>query len=176
MKKEDKVLVVNELVSLLEKYPHFYLTDIEALPADKTSDLRRECFKNNVKLIVVKNTLMRLALKQVNDEAFSPLYDVLKGNTAVMFAEGANSPAKVIKAFTKDSKKDGKPELKGAYVQESLYIGSSCLEELVNIKSKEELIADVILLLESPIKNTLSALQSAGTTIHGVLKTLQERN
>ena len=176
MKKEDKSTVVESLVEMLEKYPHFYLTDIEALPADKTSALRRECFKNDVKLIVVKNTLLRIALKQVNDEAYAPLYDLLKGNTAVMFAETANVPAKVIKDFTKDTKGEGKPQLKGAYVQESVYLGAQNLDALVNIKSREELIADVVALLQSPIKNVLSSLQSGGNTIHGLLQTLQERD
>ncbi len=175
MKKEDKAQVVENLVSLLKEYPNFYLTDIEALPADKTSDLRRKCFKSEVKLVVVKNTLLRIALQQVNDEAYAPLYGLLKGNTAVMFANTANVPAKVIKDFTKDTKGEGKPDLKGAYVQESVYVGAEHLNALVNIKSREELIADVMALLESPIKNVLSALQSGGTTIHGVLQTLQER-
>ncbi len=177
MKKEDKVLVVEKLVELLGKYPHIYLTDIEALPADKTSALRRECFKNDVKLIVVKNTLLRLAFSKVNDEAYSPLYPLLTGNTAVMFCEAANVPAKVIKSLTKNEKKgEGKPQLKGAYVQESVYLGAENLDTLVNIKSREELIADVIALLQSPAKNVISALQSGGNTIHGVLQTLQERN
>lgn len=176
MKKEDKVLVVEKLVELLGQYPNVYLTDIEALPADKTSALRRECFKNDVKLIVVKNTLLRLAFSQVNDEMYSPLYSLLKGNTAVMFSATANTPAKVIKEFTKGEKAgEGKPQLKGAFVQESIYLGAENLDALVNIKSREELIADVVALLQSPAKNVISALQSGGNTIHGVLKTLQER-
>lgn len=176
MKKEDKARVLENLVELVGQYQNIYLTDIEALPADKTGALRRECFKSNVKLMVVKNTLLHKAFTQVNEEAFSPLLDLLKGNTAVMFAEAANMPAKVIKEFTKGEKKgEGKPALKGAYVQESVYIGPEHLETLVNIKSKEELIADVVALLQSPIKNVVSALQSGGNTIHGVLQTLQER-
>lgn len=177
MKKEDKVLVVEKLVELIGQYPNIYLTDIEALPADKTSELRRECFKSEVKLMVVKNSLLRLAMSKVNEEVFAPLFPLLKGNTAVMFAEVANVPAKVIKNFTKGEKKgEGKPQLKGAYVQESIYVGAENLEALVNIKSKNELIADVVALLQSPAKNVISALQSGGNTIHGVLQTLQERN
>ena len=129
-------------------------------------------------MIVVKNTLLEIALKQVNDEAFSPLYDLLKGNTAVMFSENANMPAKVIKEFAKkNERKDGpsKPELKGAYVQEGIYKGADQLETLLHIKSREELIAEVVALLQSPAKNVISALQSSGNTIHGVLQTLQER-
>lgn len=179
MKKEDKVSVVQSMVELLGEYPNFYLTNIEALTADETSKLRRAAFEKGVKLVMVKNTLMRLALQEVNDEAFSPLYGFLKGNTAVMFAEQANAPAKLIKDFTKENKpKDGspaRPELKAAYVQESLYLGGEHLEALVNIKSKEELLGDVLSALLSPIQGVISALDSAGSTIHGLLATLEER-
>lgn len=177
MKKEKKVEVLSSLEQLVQEYPNFYLVDIEGLPADQTSDLRRRCFASDIKLLVVKNTLLHKALNKVNDEAYAPLYEVLKGNTAVMFCQTAGSPAKVIKEFTKDNKKEeGKPQLKAAYVQESLYVGAQHLDALVNIKSREELIADVVALLQSPIKNVVSALQSGGNTIHGVLQTLQERD
>ena len=163
MKKEDKGLIIGQLTEIVKEYPNFYLTDIEALDAEKTSKLRRECFKKEIKLVVVKNNL----LKKV----------AMKGNTAVMFSQTANAPARLIKEFTKDAKKDApvKPELKAAYVQESFYIGAENLEALVNIKSKNELIGDVIMLLQSPAKNVISALQSSGQTIHGLLKTLEER-
>ncbi|MDN4753280.1 50S ribosomal protein L10 [Porphyromonadaceae bacterium W3.11] len=181
MKKELKTTVVNQLVELVEQYPNFYLTDIEGLTADKTSALRKECFKSDVKLVVVKNTLMRIALSQVNDEAYSPLYDTLKGNTAVMFAETANAPAKLIKAFIKENKPEdetqkAKPELKGAYVQEGIYLGPEKLEELVTIKSKEELIGDILGMLEGPIQSVVSQLASAGGTIHGLLDAIEEKN
>ena len=173
MRKEDKGVIIEQLTATLKESPNFYLTDIEAIDAEKTSKLRRECFKNEVKLVVVKNSLLKKALENIEGD-FSPLHDALKGNTAVMFSQVANAPARLIKDFTKDTKGEGKPQLKGAYVQESFY-GADALEQLVNIKSKKELIADVIALLESPAKNVISALQSSGQTIHGLLKTLEER-
>ncbi len=174
MRKEDKSAIIGQLTDTLKEYSNFYLTDIEALNAEKTSALRRECFKQEVKLVVVKNTLLQKALENVEGD-FSPLTESLKGNTAIMFSNVANGPARLIKDFTKDTKGEGKPQLKAAYVQESFYVGAENLDALVNIKSKNELIADVIALLESPAKNVISALQSSGQTIHGVLKTLEER-
>ena len=166
MKKEDKGLIIGQLTEIVKEYPNFYLTDIEALDAEKTSKLRRECFKKEIKLVVVKNNLLKKALENVEGD-FSPLQVAMKGNTAVMFSQTANAPARLIKEFTKDAKKDApvKPELKAAYVQESFYIGAENLEALVNIKSKNELIGDVIMLLQSPAKNVISALQSSGQTI-----------
>lgn len=175
MRKEDKVAVIEQLTSIVQEYPNFYLTDIEALNAEKTSALRRECFKREVKLVVVKNSLLKKALENLTEVDYSPLYTALKGNTAVMFSQGANVPARLIKDFTKDTKGEGKPQLKAAYVQESFYIGAENLGALVDIKSKNELIGDVIALLQSPAKNVISALQSSGQTIHGVLTTLAER-
>jgi large subunit ribosomal protein L10 len=178
MKKEDKSVIIKQLTATVQEYPNFYLTNIEALNAQKTSALRRECFKQEVKLVVVKNTLLKKALGNV-DVDFSPLDVALKGSTAVMFSHVANVPARLIKEFTKAAKgkdKDNaKPKLKAAYVQESFYIGAESLDALVNIKSKNELIGDVIALLQSPTKNVVSALQSSGQTIIGVLKTLEER-
>ncbi|MCI6875486.1 MAG: 50S ribosomal protein L10 [Parabacteroides sp.] len=174
MRKEDKGAIINNLTEVVKSYPNFYLTDIEAMDAEKTSKLRRECFKQEVKLVVVKNSLLRKALENVEGD-FSPLHGALKGNTAVMFSQVANAPARLIKDFTKDTKGEGKPQLKAAYVQESFYVGAENLDALVSIKSKNELIADVIALLESPAKNVISALQSSGQTIHGLLKTLEER-
>lgn len=174
MRKEDKGLIIEQLKGYINEYPHFYLTDIEALNADKTMALRRACNKSEIKLVVVKNTLLRSALA-ASEVDFAPIYSVLKGNTAIMFSQSANAPAKLIKDFTKDSKGEGKPQLKAAYAQEGIYVGAQNLDALVSIKSKEELLGDVIALLESPAKNVISALQSAGQTIHGVLKTLEER-
>ena len=177
MRKEDKGRIIEELTESIKQYPNIYLTDIEALDAAKTSALRRECFKRGIRLTMVKNTLMKRAFSNVSDIDFSSLDEVLKGNTAVMFSDVANAPAKLIKDFTKANKgaKIDKPQLKAAYVQESFYIGAENLDALVNIKSKNELIADVIALLQSPAKNVISALQSSGQTIHGVLTTLAER-
>jgi Ribosomal protein L10 len=174
MRKEDKSAIIEQLVATINEYPNFYLTDIEALNAEKTGALRRECFKREVKLVVVKNTLLKKALDSLEGD-FTPLEGSLTGNTAVMFSQAANAPARLIKDFTKDSKGEGKPQLKAAYVQESFYVGAENLGALVDIKSKQELIANVIALLQSPAKNVVSALQSSGQTIHGVLTTLAER-
>ena len=174
MKKEDKGIIIGQLTEVIQSFPHFYLADIEALDAEKTSKLRRECFKQEIKLVVVKNTLLKKALENVEGD-YSALYTSMKGNTAVMLSQTANAPARLIKDFTKDTKGEGKPQLKAAYVQESFYVGAENLDALVNIKSKNELIADVIALLESPAKNVISALQSSGQTIHGLLTTLEER-
>ena len=174
MRKEDKGIIIGELEKIVTSYPNFYLTDIEALDAEKTSKLRRACFSKDIKLVAVKNSLLHKALLNIDGD-FSPLFDALKGNTAVMFSQAANAPARLIKEFTKDTKGEGKPKLKAAYVQESFYVGAENLDLLVNIKSKNELIADVIALLQSPAKNVISALQSSGQTILGELKTLEER-
>ncbi|MDR2918616.1 MAG: 50S ribosomal protein L10 [Tannerella sp.] len=176
MKKEDKGAIIEQLSATLKEYGNFYLTDIEALNAAKTSSLRRACYKNDIKLIVVKNTLFKKALESV-DTDYSPLYEKLVGNTAIMFSSVVNAPARLIKDFTKDIKGgEGKPQLKAAYVQESFYVGAENLDALVNLKSKDELVGDIIGLLQSPAKNLISALSSAGQTIHGVLKTLEERD
>lgn len=175
MKKEDKGIVIERLTETLKEYGNFYLTDIEALDAEKTSALRRVCYKENVKLVVVKNTLFKRALESM-DADYSALYETLKGNTAVMFSNVVNAPARLIKDFTKGMKGEGKPQLKAAYVQESFYIGAENLDALASLKSREEMIGDVIGLLLSPIKNVMSALQSSsGQAIHGILQTLEKR-
>ena len=133
--------------------------------------MRRKCFENNIKLIVVKNTLLKRALEQSNGN-FEELYTVLKGTTSIMFAQSGNVPAKLIKEFRKQH---DKPVLKGAYVQESVYLGDNMLDALISIKTKQELIGDIIMLLQSPAKNVISALQSGGNKIHGVLETLSKR-
>jgi large subunit ribosomal protein L10 len=171
MRKEDKTVVIKQIATTISEYTNFYLTDIATLNAAKTSGLRRECNKEEIKLVVVKNTLFKKALEQTGGD-FSALDPALKGNTAIMFSNNANSPAKLIKSFSKGT---NIPKLKAAYVQESLYVGAENLDILVSIKSKNELIADVIALLQSPAKNVISALSSGGQTIHGVLKTLSER-
>ena len=173
MKKEDKSAIIKQLESTIQSYAHFYLADIAGLNAAETSDLRRTCNKQDIKLLVVKNTLLRKALENVGTD-FSELYGTLKGETSLMLSNNNNSPAKLIKDFSKASKSK-KPLLKAAYVEESFYIGENQLETLIAIKSKNELIGEIIGLLQSPAKNVVSALQSGGTTIHGVLKTLSER-
>ena len=168
MKKEDKVLNIEKLENLLGEYAHFYVTDIAGLNAEKTGALRRQCFNQEVKLVMVKNNLFckALANKGVDYQAIAAAF---KGTSAIMFCNTGNVPAKLIKSI-----KDGSVKLKGAYVEECFY-GADALETLVSIKSKNELIADVIALLQSPAKNVISALQSGANTIHGVLKTLGER-
>lgn len=171
MNKEDKSLLVKELGQSIADFNHFYVVDAGGMNSGKTSDLRRECFKREMKMIVVKNTLFIKALEQAEGE-YEQLYDTLVGSSAIIFSNVGNVPAKLIKEFGKANKK---PVLKGAYVEQCLYIGEENLEALVNIKSKDELIGDIIALLQSPAKNVISALQSGGSTIHGVLQTLAER-
>jgi large subunit ribosomal protein L10 len=171
MKSSEKQVIINNLQEQIDSYSHFYLTDISGLNAESTSDLRRQCFKQEVKLVVVKNTLLRKALESSNKNT-AEIYDALKGNTTVMFSENANVPAKLIKDF---SKKHKKPVLKAAYVEEAIYMGENQLEALIAVKSKNELIADVVALLQSPMKTVLGQLQSGGNIIHGVLDTLKER-
>ena len=172
MRKEVKDTIVVELGQKLKEFPHFYLVDLTGLNAADTSDLRRKCFKNGVKLVAVKNTLLRKAF-EASEIDFEPLYDALKGNTALMFTSTANVPAKLLKEY-KDNKKEI-PALKGAYAEEGFFVGADKLEELVAIKSKNELIADVVALLQSPIKNVVSGL-NAGGKIHGLLDAIAERN
>ena len=171
MKKEVKDTIIVELGQKLKEYPHFYLVDVHGLNAEATSDLRRKCFKAGIKMVVVKNTLLHQAL-EASDVDFEPIYGALKGSTAVMFAQTANVPAKLLK--DKDYLKAGVPALKAAYAEESFFQAKQ-LEDLVSLKSKNEVIADIVALLQSPAKNVISALQSGGNTIHGVLKTLGER-
>lgn len=173
MKKEDKSAIIEQLGSTIQGYAHFYLADIAGLNAAETSNLRRTCNKQDIKLLVVKNTLLRQALENSSID-FSELYGTLKGETSLLLSNNNNAPAKLIKDFSKASKSK-KPVLKAAYVEESFYIGENQLDTLISIKSKNELIGEIIGLLQSPAKNVVSALQSGGTTIHGVLKTLSER-
>ena len=172
MKKEAKDTIIVELGQKLKEYPHFYLVDVTGMNAEATSNLRRKCFKQQIKMVVVKNTLLHKAL-EASEIDFSELYSTLKGNTAVLFCETANVPAKLLKE--KEIAKAGVPSLKGAYAEEGIFVGADKLDELSSIKSKNEVIADVVALLQSPAKNVISALQSGAGTIHGVLKTLGER-
>ena len=170
MKKEVKDTIVVSLGELLKEYPHFYLVDVTGMNAEATSNLRRKCFASEIKMVVVKNNLLHKAF-EASDIDFSQLYGSLKGNTAVLFANTANVPAKLLNEY----EKDGVPSLKAAYAEESFYVGADKLAELAALKSKNEVIAEIVALLQSPAKNVVSALQSGGNTIHGVLKTLGER-
>ncbi len=170
MRKEDKSTIIEQIAATVKEYSHFYLIDITAMDAAATSALRRECFKSDIKLMLVKNTLLQKALESLEGD-YSPLFACLKGTTAIMFCNTANLPAKLIK----DKAKDGIPGLKAAYAEEGFYVGADQLDALIAIKSKNEVIADIVSLLQSPAKNVISALQSGGNTIHGVLKTLGER-
>lgn len=157
MNKDQKNQQIAELVDLLNNTNIFYFADTAALNAEATSSLRRECFKNNVTMRVVKNTLLKKALERIEGKEISPLFDALKGNTAVMTADVVNVPARLIKEFRK---KHGKPFLKGAFIMEDCYVGDDMLDTLVAMKSKEELVGDIIGLLQSPARNIISALQA----------------
>ena len=172
MTREEKSNMIESIKSNLDSNSTVYLADCSGLDADSTSKLRRACFKSNIKLSVVKNTLLFRAMEEV-DKDFGELKSLLKGNTTLMLSDIGNAPAKVIKNFRKKSEK---PILKGAFVEESIYLGDDLLETLVNIKSKEELLGEIISLLQSPTKNLISALKSSGSKISGVLKTLSEKN
>ena len=173
MKREDKQHIIKQLSADIQEYENFYLTDIATLNAEKTSKLRSECFKEDIKLVVVKNTLLQKAFESLEGK-YEELYPILKGNTAIMFSNSANAPAKLIKEFAGDN--NGKPALKGAFVQDCAYIGADQLETLVGIKSREELIGDIIGMLQAPAQNVISALQSqGGGKIAGIVKTLSEK-
>ena len=171
MTREEKSQVIKELTAQLADNNTIYLADISGLNAGQTSDLRRACFKAGVRLAVVKNTLLEKAM-EASEKEFGELPQTLKGNTSVMYSETGNAPAKVIKAFRKKSEK---PLLKGAFIEEAIYVGDEQLDALVNIKSKEELIGEIVTLLQSPAKNVISALQSGGGKLSGILKTLSEK-
>ena len=173
MRKEDKALIIESMAAQLKETPNFYVADVEGLNAETTSKLRRACFEKDIKLVVVKNTLFYKALEMNQVADYEQFASVLKGSTAVMFCNTANAPAKLIKEFGKDN---GKPVLKGASVQDCTYIGAENLETLVNIKSREELIGDIIGMLQAPAQNVISALTSqGGGKIAGIVKTLSEK-
>jgi large subunit ribosomal protein L10 len=169
MKKEVKDTIINELGEMLKQYPHFYVVDVTGLNAEDTSNLRRKAFEKQIKMVVVKNKLLIKAFDAAEKD-YSELYTSLKGNTALMFCDTANVPAKLLKEY-----KEGTPALKAAYAEESIFVGADKLSELAALKSKNELIAEVVALLQSPAKNVISGLQSSGSTIHGLLKTIGEK-
>lgn len=171
MRKEEKTQLIEALTDQIKGASSFYLTDTSALNAANTSRLRRTCFKKNVQLQVVKNTLLRKAMER-SGKQFEEFYPLLNGPTSIMFSEVANDPAKLIKEFRKTAPK---PLLKGAYVEECIYVGDDQLDTLISVKSRLELIGDLIGLLQSPAKNVISALQSGGNQLSGIVKTLSEK-
>jgi len=172
MRKEDKNQIISELADKFAKYNNIYITDVSSLTVEKSNNLRRLCFTKGIEIQVAKNTLIRKAMEQTSDKDFEPLYDTLKGSTALIFSEVGNLPGKVIKDFRRKSEK---PIVKGAYIDSAIFIGDNQLDALANIKSKYELIGDVIGLLQSPARNVISALQSSGGKLAGIVKTLSER-
>jgi len=173
MTREEKNQLIEDLTAALESTATVYITDIAGLDAENTSNLRHACHKADIKMTVVKNALLKKAMERSTKD-FGELSDVLKGNSSIMMAEAGNAPAKLIKEFRK---KSPKPILKGAYVEEAIFIGDTQLDALTSLKSKNELIGDVILLLQSPMKNVISGLQAgSGQTIAGLIKALEERN
>lgn len=174
MKKEDKIIAIENIANTIKEYGCFYLTETAGLDAEKTTALRRACNKADVKLMVVKNTLLHKALESLEGD-YSELYGALHGSTSLMLSNVGNAPAKLIKDIKKADKDATLPRLKAAYVEETIYMGEDQLDALVAIKSKNELIADVIALLQSPAKNVVSALTSGGTKLHGILETLSKK-
>ena len=171
MTKEEKQLQIDSIASSIDGTPNFYLADISGMDAEATYQLRKACHKNGIKLAVVKNTLLKKALDTLEAD-YSEVYGTLKGNTSIMFSETGNAPAKLIKEF---NKKHEKPVLKAAYVEESIYVGADQLPMLTEIKSKDELLGEIIGLLQSPATNVISALKAQGGTIAGILQTLSEK-
>lgn len=173
MRKEDKLTIINEIAATLKEYSCVYLAETNGLNAERTSALRRECFKSDIKLVAVKNTLLRKAMEQTGVD-YSGLYPAMKGSTSLMLSNVGNAPAKLLKSFVK--KGDTLPALKAAFVEETAYLGADQIDFLASLKSKNELIADIVALLQSPAKNVISALQgSAGGKIHGILETLSNK-
>ena len=173
MRKEDKAQIIESMAAQLKETPNFYVADIEGLNAETTTKLRRACFEKEIKLLVVKNTLFYKVLEQKGIENLEQFGDVLKGSSAIMFTTVANAPARLIKEFSKENEK---PVLKAAFVQDCTYFGADQLDTLVSIKSREELIGDIIGMLQAPAQNVISALQSqGGGKIAGIVKTLSEK-
>lgn len=171
MKKEEKYEVVNALTEQIKEYGNFYITDTSNLTVAKINAIRRKCFESDIKIQVAKNSLIKKAVEAIGGD-FTPMYDALKGSSSIMFSKSTNAPAKLIKELRKSGEK---PVLKAAYIQSSFFIGDNQLDALIDLKSKEQLIGDIIGLLQSPAKNVISALQSGGNKLAGILKTLEER-
>ena len=171
MKREEKQEVVLALTEQIQEYGNFYITDTANLSVAKVNAIRRKCFESDIKMLVAKNTLIRKAMEAADGD-FSEMFEVLKGSSSIMFSKSANAPAKLIKQLRKQG---DKPLLKAAYIDSAVFIGDNQLDALVNLKSKEELVADIIALLQSPARNVIGALQSGGNKLAGIVKTLQER-
>lgn len=172
MTKQEKTEVIKELQEVLESTNVLYIADTDGLNAQQTSELRRACFKGEISMKVVKNTLLRKAMENVEDKDFSGVFESLKGNSTIFISEKGNAPAKLIQNFRK---KTEKPLLKAAWIDSAVFVGDAQLDTLANLKSREELIGEIIGLLQSPIKNVVSALKSGGNTIAGLVKTLSEK-
>jgi large subunit ribosomal protein L10 len=172
MTREEKAKYIDELTAELTASNIFYLADTAELTVEVVNNLRRRCFQSNIRMKVVKNTLLQKAMDRVDGKDFGNLGETLSGATSIMFSEVGNLPAKLIQEFRK---KNEKPVLKGAYIDEAVFIGDSQLDTLANLKSRDELIGDIIGLLQSPVKNVVSGLTGAGSKIAGILKTLEER-
>jgi len=171
MKREDKQAIIDNLADIIKQYPNFYIADTAGLTVINTTRLRRMCFNKGVKMRVAKNSLIRKAMEKAGN-GYEGIYDALKGTSAIMFSETGNVPAKIIKEFRKGG---DKPILKGAYIDTAIFLGDAELDALVKLKSKNELIGDVIYMLQSPARNVISALQSGGGKLAGIVKTLSER-
>ena len=174
MKKEDKIIAIQNIAKTIQEYGCFYLVETAGLDAEKTTALRRACNKADIKLMVVKNTLLHKALESLEGD-YTELYGVLHGSTSLMLSNTGNAPAKLIKDILKADKEAKLPAIKAAYVEETIYVGADQLDTLVAIKSKNELIADVVALLQSPAKNVISGLQSGANKLHGILETLSKK-
>ena len=178
MTRAEKANVIAELKDKISNSSSFYLADSSTLPVADINQLRRVCFEKGLEFRVAKNTLIKTAFEQIEGKEYSELYGVLKGHTSIIFTETGNLPAKILKEYrAKNKKKDQveRPILKAAYIEESVYIGDDQLELLTKVKSKQDLLGEIILLLQSPAKNVVSALQSGGHKLSGILKTLSER-
>ncbi|MGN8071690.1 50S ribosomal protein L10 [Mucilaginibacter sp. SG564] len=171
MNKEEKYDLVLALTEQMKEYGNFYITDTSDLTVAKINDIRRKCFDSDIKMQVAKNSLIKKAMEAAGGD-FSPIYDVLKGSSSILFSKSATAPAKLIKQLRKAG---DKPLLKAAYIDSAVFIGDNQIDTLIKLKSKEQLIGEIIGLLQSPAKNVISALQSGGNTIAGLVKTLQER-
>lgn len=171
MNKEEKYDLVLALTEQMKEYGNFYITDTSNLTVAKINDIRRKCFENDIKIQVAKNSLIKKAMEAAGGD-YSEIYDVLKGSSSILFSKSATAPAKLIKQLRKQG---DKPVLKAAYIDSSIFIGDNQIDALTKLKSKEQLIGEIIGLLQSPAKNVVSALQSGGNTLAGLVKTLQER-
>ncbi|MFM2208322.1 MAG: hypothetical protein RL213_2297 [Bacteroidota bacterium] len=173
MNREQKEVIIGQIAELLDKYPNVYVTDTSSLTVEKTNDLRRACFSKGIKMLVAKNTLIRKAMERRENGSYTEIFGALKGTSALLFSDTGNVPAKLIKEFRKGGQ--DKPLVKGAYIDTAVFLGDNQLDTLAAIKSKNELIGEIISLLQSPGRNVISALQSSGGKLAGIVKTLSER-